>query len=98
MGEEPTTAESCGLGCMGFMNAALGTRFLPDDFLAAFLVVRLVAFLAADFLAAFFAGLRAAVFFLVAIACLPVIVRTCVPRPSRTTVSNSTHPRRIYNR
>jgi hypothetical protein len=31
-------------------------------------------------LAAFFAGLRAAVFFLVAIACLPVIVRTCVPR------------------
>src|SRR6266511_1686794 len=78
IGEEPTTAESCGLGCIGFMNAALGTRFLPVAFLAAFLVVRLVAFLAADLLAAFFAGLRAAVsfFFLVAIACLPVIVRT----------------------
>src|SRR5438105_12173786 len=77
MGVEPTTAESCALGCTGFMNAALGTRFLPVDFLAAFLVVRLVAFLAADLLAAFFAGLRAAVFFfLVAIACLPVIVRT----------------------
>src|SRR5437762_849309 len=32
IGVEPTTAESCALGCIGFMNAALGTRFLPVDF------------------------------------------------------------------
>jgi len=29
MGLEPTTAASDALGCIGFMNAALGVRFLP---------------------------------------------------------------------
>jgi hypothetical protein len=65
------------------MNAALGVRFLPEDFFrAAFfvlflrvLLLRLADFRAvlfrAGFLAVFF---RAAVFFLVAIACLPVNV------------------------
>jgi len=41
-GELPTTGASCALGVIGFMNAALGTRFVPDFFFA--------------FLAAFFAG------------------------------------------
>jgi hypothetical protein len=57
------------------MNAALGVRFLP----AFFAVFRRVDFLAVDFLAAFFEDFFAAVFRLVAIACLPVDVRTCVP-------------------
>src|SRR5215208_5559268 len=68
-GEFPTTAPKAVSGCTGRMNAALGTRFLPD-FLAAFLV----AFFAEDFLADFFADFLAdffAVFFLAAIACLP---------------------------
>jgi hypothetical protein len=53
------------------MNAALGVRFLPD-FLVAFF--RAVVFLA-GFRALFLADFLAA-FFLVAIACLPVFVRT----------------------
>lgn len=44
MGLEPTTSESAALGCIGFMNAALGFRLA--DFFATFLF--------ADFLAAFF--------------------------------------------
>ena len=55
------------------MNAALGVRFLPEDFLAAFLAVF---FLAAGRRALFLADFFAAVFFLVAIACLPIDVRT----------------------
>src|SRR5919205_3119716 len=56
------------------MNAALGVRFFPEDLLA----VRLVAdFLAAGLLALLLADFFPAVFLLVvAIACLPVIVRT----------------------
>jgi hypothetical protein len=61
------------------MKAALGVRFLADDFLAAFLV----AFFAEDFLADFLADFFAAVFFLVAIACLPVNVRTLRARVLR---------------
>jgi hypothetical protein len=71
IGLDPTTAASLSSGCTGFMNAALGVRFFPD-FLVAFF-----------FAAVFLAGLRAlfladllAAFFLVAIACLPVFVRT----------------------
>jgi len=79
-GELPTTAASELSGVTARMNAALGVRFLPDDLRAAFLV----AFCrAAAFLGRFLALLRAAVFFLVAIACLPVNVRTCVPRDLR---------------
>jgi hypothetical protein len=48
------------------MKAALGVRFLP-----AFFAVLRVDFLAVDFLAAFFDDFFAAVFRLVAIACLP---------------------------
>jgi hypothetical protein len=66
---------------MGFMNAALGVRFLPVRLVAFFLAVAFLAgrraLLLADFLAAFF---------LVAIACLPVCVRTwhaAVPQNSR---------------
>ena len=60
------------------MKAALGVRFLPDDFfLAAFLAVFFAAFLAL-LLADFFA-----VFFLAALACLPVNVRTvCASGPA----------------
>jgi uncharacterized MAPEG superfamily protein len=76
IGELPTTAESWLSGCTGRMNAALGVRFFPD-FLAAFLVAFLAGFLA-DFLADFLA-----VFFLVAIACLPVNVRTLRASPSK---------------
>ncbi len=55
------------------MKAALGVRFLPDDFLAE--VFLRVDFLAADFRAVFLEDFfLAAVFFLVAIACLPVNV------------------------
>jgi hypothetical protein len=61
IGFEPTTVASCGLGVIGFMNAAFGVRFLAV-FFAAFLVV----FRAAGLLADFFA-----VFFFVAIAGLP---------------------------
>ena len=70
------TAASCELGCKGLMNAGLGERFLPVDFL---LVVFLAAFfrpagLRDDFLLDFF---RPAVFLLVvAIASLPEWVRT----------------------
>ncbi|MGH7603058.1 MAG: hypothetical protein ACRENK_03565 [Gemmatimonadaceae bacterium] len=56
IGELPTTAESSPLGCIGFMKAAFGVRFLPEDdfrrllfrppFLAAFF---LDDFLAEDF-------------------------------------------------
>jgi hypothetical protein len=46
------------------MNAALGVRFFPEDFFAAFRAV----LRAAGFLALFLADLFAAVFFLVAIA------------------------------
>ncbi|HLA14903.1 MAG TPA: hypothetical protein VJZ25_07750 [Gemmatimonadaceae bacterium] len=31
MAPEPTTLARSLLGCMGFMNAALGVRFLPDE-------------------------------------------------------------------
>src|SRR4051812_11130231 len=65
----PTTAPSAASGCMGFMNAALGVRFLPV-FLADLRAVVLRAGFRAVFLADFL------VFFLVAIACLPVWVRT----------------------
>jgi hypothetical protein len=67
----PMTAASFALGCKGLMNAGLGARFLPDDdfllavFLAAFFRV---AGRREDFLLDFFLP---AVFFLVAIACLP---------------------------
>lgn len=44
MGLEPTTSESAALGCIGFMNAALGFR----------LAVFFATFFFADFLAAFF--------------------------------------------
>jgi hypothetical protein len=65
-GLEPTTAASCELGCMGFMNAALGVRFLPDLLVAFFRAVVFLAGFRALFLADFLAA-----FFLVAIACLP---------------------------
>jgi hypothetical protein len=58
---------------MGFMKAALGVRFFPDAFWVAFLAAL---FLAAGRRALFLADFLAAVFFLVAIACLPVDVRT----------------------
>jgi hypothetical protein len=80
-GLEPTTAAREELGCMGFMNAALGVRFLADFLVAFFLAVVFLAGLRALFLADFLA-----VFFLVAIACLPVFVRTlraAVPQNSR---------------
>jgi hypothetical protein len=32
IGELPTTAARSLLGCIGFMNAAFGVRFLPEDF------------------------------------------------------------------
>jgi hypothetical protein len=66
MAPDPMTALSALLGCIGFMNAALGVRFLPD-FFAAFFAVLLTAFLAP-----FLADFRAAFFFLAAIARLPV--------------------------
>ena len=56
---------------MGFMNAALGVRFLPAFLVAFFRAVDFLAGFRALFLADFLAA-----FFLVAIACLPVIVRT----------------------
>jgi hypothetical protein len=66
---EPTTAERAALGCIGFMNAALGVRFLPDFLVAFFFAAVFLAGLRALFLVDFFA------FFLVAIACLPECVR-----------------------
>ena len=36
IGELPTTEASSLLGCIGFMNAAFGVRFLPEDFRLAF--------------------------------------------------------------
>ena len=69
------------LGCIGFMNAALGVRFLPDFLVAFFRAAVFLAGLRALFLADFLAA-----FFLVAIACLPVFVRTvraAVPQNSR---------------
>src|SRR4026207_686576 len=66
----PTTAPSAASGCIGFMDAALGVRFLLD-FLADLRAVVLRAGFRADFLADFLE-----LFFLVAIACLPVWVRT----------------------
>jgi hypothetical protein len=80
-GLEPTTEARAGLGCIGFMNAALGVRFLAAFLVAFFLAVVFLAGLRALFLADFFAA-----FFLVAIACLPVFVRTlraAVPQNSR---------------
>jgi hypothetical protein len=74
-GLEPTTAERAGLGCIGFMKAALGVRFLPDFLVAFFFAAVFLAGLRALFLADFLAA-----FFLVAIACLPEFVRTGVPR------------------
>jgi hypothetical protein len=60
---DPTTAASCELGVIGFMNAALGTRF------AAFF---LAGFFAAAFFAGFFADFEddflAELFFFIAIA------------------------------
>jgi glucose/arabinose dehydrogenase len=73
MGEEPTTAASCELGVIGFMNAAFGFRldavFLRADFFTARLRA---AGRRADFRADFFADLFADFFalFLVAIASL----------------------------
>ena len=70
----PITAARFELGCIGLMNAGLGARFLPEDFL---LVALFAAFLrAAGRLADFFADfffLPAVFFFrlVVAIACLP---------------------------
>jgi hypothetical protein len=63
MGELPTTCESCALGCIGFMKAALGTRFDPDFFLPDFLPEDFLAvlFLPPDFF-------LPELFFLVAIA------------------------------
>src|SRR4029079_14395523 len=49
----PTTAPSAASGCMGFMNAAFGTRFAP--FFAAFFGAFLAAFFAPPFLAPFLA-------------------------------------------
>lgn len=71
MGLLPTTAASCELGWSGLMNAGLGARFLPVDFL---LLVFLAAFFRAagrraDFLLDFF--LPAVFLLLVAIASLP---------------------------
>jgi hypothetical protein len=70
MGLLPITAASFALGCKGLMNAGLGVRFLPEDFLA-LLAVFLRAGRLADLLADFF--FLPAVFFLlvVAIASLP---------------------------
>src|SRR5262245_14234801 len=65
----PTTAPNAESGCIGFMKAALGVRFLPD-FLADLRAVVLRAGFRAAFLADFL------VFFLLAIAWLPVWVRT----------------------
>src|SRR5687768_12079921 len=53
IGEEPTTAESCALGCMAFMKAAFGVRFAAF-FAGAFFFA--AAFLAGAFLADFFAA------------------------------------------
>ena len=49
IGELPTTEARSLLGCIGFMNAAFGVRFLPEDFRRlllrpAFLVAFLVDF------------------------------------------------------
>jgi len=54
IGELPTTEERSLLGCIGFMNAAFGVRFLPEDFRRllfrpAFFVAFLDDFLAEDF-------------------------------------------------
>jgi hypothetical protein len=54
IGELPTTEARSLLGCIGFMNAAFGVRFLPDDFRRllfrpAFFVAFLDDFLAEDF-------------------------------------------------
>jgi ABC-type dipeptide/oligopeptide/nickel transport system permease subunit len=68
-------------GCTGFINAALGVRFLPAFLVAFFLAVVFLAGFRALFLADFLAA-----FFLVAIARLPVFVRTlraAVPQNSR---------------
>jgi hypothetical protein len=69
MGPLPTTAASFALGCIGLMNAGLGLRFLPDDFLALLAVFLRAAGRFADLLADFF--LPAVFFLLVAIASLP---------------------------
>jgi hypothetical protein len=50
IGELPTTEARSLLGCIGFMKAAFGVRFLPEDFRLVFLPAFLVAFLD-DFLA-----------------------------------------------
>jgi glucose/arabinose dehydrogenase len=73
MGEEPTTAASCGLGVIGFMNAAFGFRFEAVFLRADFFTARFrAAGRRADFRADFFADLFADFFalFLVAIASL----------------------------
>jgi hypothetical protein len=75
MGEEPTTAASCELGVIGFMNAAFGFRFDAVFLRADFFTARFrAAGRRADFLADFFADLFA--FFLVAIASLLLRVKT----------------------
>src|SRR5919112_1560236 len=80
----PMTAPSAASGCIGFMNAALGVRFLPV-FLADFRAV----VLRAGFRAVFLADFLELFFRVVAIACLPVWVRTLraaepaeLPRPT----------------
>jgi len=66
----PMTAANCELGCNGLMNAGLGARFLPEDFLVdLFAAFFRAAGRLADFFADFF--LPAVFFRLVAIACLP---------------------------
>jgi hypothetical protein len=80
MGEDPTTAASCGLGVIGFMNAAFGFRFDAVFFRADFLTARFrAAGRRADFRRADFFADRFALF-LVAIASLLLRVKTSVPR------------------
>jgi len=50
IGELPTTEARSLLGCIGFMNAAFGVRFLPEDFRRLFRPPFFAAFLD-DFLA-----------------------------------------------
>ena len=87
IGLVPTTAPSCSLGCIGFMNAAFGVRFAPDflvadlrDFFADFEALFMPLPRLADFFDALFFVARPADFFdalfLVAIDCLSRIVGT----------------------
>ncbi|HET6798740.1 MAG TPA: hypothetical protein VFH40_16410 [Gemmatimonadales bacterium] len=65
----PTTAASLALGCNGFMNAGLGARLRPEDFLALLVVFLREAVRLAVFLLDFF--LPAVFLLVVAIASLP---------------------------